>query len=327
MTRDLTPTPERAFPAGRLQQRKEQLVSHIHAEQSPLLAAPSSRRRFAFGAAGLAAVAAVAAAVVLFGAGGAGPSPAAAAVLHHAARTAAQQPATDPPAPGQFVYTKSDGSVVNTAVLQNRTINFSEQVTREAWIGPDGSGRLRETHQPPSFVTPADRAAWIAAGKPELSGNANSDETFPAGGLSYLDLSNLPTDPAQLKQLIDERKVEGGPSGDAETFTIIGDLLRETYAPPGVRSALYTIASQLPGVQLVGPVKDDLGRSGTAVAYVSNGVSDELILDPQTSALLAERQVVTGGGSWAPVGTVVESTSYVSSGVVDSTTATSSTNP
>ena len=82
-----------------------------------------------------------------------------------------------------------------------------------------------------------------------------------------------------------------------------------------------------PGVQLVGAVKDELGRRGTAVAYVSHGVSDELIFDPRTSALLAERQVVTGDGSWAPVGTVLQSKSYVSSGVVDSTSATASTNP
>ena len=326
MSGDLTPPPERAFPAGRLQLRKEQLVSHIHAEQSPRLV-PSRRRQFGLATAGVAAAVSVAAAVVLFGADGAGPSPAAAAVLRHAARTAAQQPATDPPTAGQFVYTKSEGAVVNTAVTDDQTINFSERVTREAWIGPDGSGRLRETHSPPSFVTTADKNAWIAAGKPELSGNDNSDETYPAGGLSYLDLSNVPSDPSQLRQLIEERTIEGGPPGDAETFTIVGDLLRETYAPPAVRSALYTIASQLPGVQLVGAVKDELGRRGTAVAYVSHGVSDELIFDPRTSALLAERQVVTGDGSWAPVGTVLQSKSYVSSGVVDSTSATASTNP
>ena len=315
MTRNLTPPSERALPAGRLQLRKEQLVSHIQAEQTPRLPVPLSRRRFTFGAAGVAAAVAVAAAVVLFGTNGAGPSPAAAAVLHHAARTAALQPATDPPAAGQFVYTKSDGSVVDTAVTHGQTINFYESSTREAWIGPDGSGRLRTTNGPPRFVTPADKAAWVAAGKPTLTGSSNSDETFAAGGLSYLDLSKLPSDPAQLKQLIDDRQIEGGPAGDAETFTIIGDLLRETYASPAVRAGLFTVASQLPGVELVGQVHDQLGRSGTAVAYTSGGISHELIFDPQTSALLAERQV-------AGDGTVTESTAYVDSGVVDSTSTT-----
>ena len=160
MSGNLTPPPERAFPTGRLQLRKEQLVSHIHAEQ-PHSVAPTSRRRFALGGIALAATAAVAAGVVLFGTGGAGPSPAAAAVLRHAASTAAQQPATDPPASGQFFYTKSEGVVVNTAVTKNQTINFSQRKTREVWIGPDGSGRLRETDSPPQFVTSADENAWI----------------------------------------------------------------------------------------------------------------------------------------------------------------------
>ena len=46
-------------------------------------------------------------------------------------------------------------------------------------------------------------------------------ETFEEG-----DVRNHPTSNAGYS------KVEGGPPGDAETFTIIGDLLRETYAPP-----------------------------------------------------------------------------------------------
>ena len=77
-----------------------------------------------------------------------------------------------------------------------------------------------------------------------------TDETFKAGELHYLDLSNLPTDQSELRTLIEERRVEGGPSGDWETFAIIGDLLRETYASPELRSALYQVAANLPGVEL-----------------------------------------------------------------------------
>ena len=150
---------------------------------------------------------------------------------------------------------------------------------------------------------------------PALTGDRNTDETFRRGGLHYFDLSKLPTDPHALGSLVENRTIEGGPPGDAETFTILGDLLRETYAPPGVRSALYTIASELPGVQLVGPTDDHLGRRGTAVAYVSQGLRHELIFDPRTAALLGEQTTL-------PDGAVVEWTSYLSSGVVDSTTAT-----
>jgi hypothetical protein len=174
-------------------------------------------------------------------------------------------------------------------------------------------------------VTSLDRAAWVAAGEPDLTGGATADQTYAAGGLSYLDLSKLPTDPARLEHLIENRTIEGGPAGDAETFTIVGDLLRETDAPPAVRSALYTIAADLSDVRLIGTTRDHLGRPGTAVAYVSHGLSRELIFDPRTSALLAEQTAVEDPSQVnppVPAGTVLDWTVYLGSGVVDSTTAT-----
>lgn len=319
MSTHLTPPPERDFPAGRLHARKEHLVSQIHAEHSGLRR-PATRRHWPLAVAATAAVAVVAivASVVLPSGETGGASPAAAAVLRHAALAAARQQAVAPPTAGQFVYTKSEGVVENTTVpAGGRAYNVFQTMIRESWIAPDGSGRIHQVEGQARLATPADRAAWIADGKPNLNdGSGNEDTTLDPGGLSYVDLSNLPTDPAALKQLIESRSIEGGPSGDAETFTIIGDLLRETYAPPGVRSALYTIASELPGVELIGATHDHLGRLGTGVAYVSHGFAHELIFDPQTSALLSEQTVDEQSGS------VLDWTCYLSSGVVDSTTAT-----
>ena len=319
----LTPPPERSLPAPRRQQRREQLLCQIRTEQQQRLKAPRRRWPLALATAVAVAVVAVAVVAVLPTGETGGVSPAAAAVLRHAARTAANRPETQPPALGQFVYTKSEGEFQNTAVAGHQTINYYQDVVREVWIGPDGSGRLREAEGSPRFVTNADRLAWLEAGKPDLSGDRNSDETFRPGGLSYLDLSKLPTDTAELKQLIENRSIEGGPPGDAETFTIIGDLLRETYAPPALRAALYRIAAELPGVELIGPVLDQLGRPGTAVAYVSQGLRHELIFDPETSALLGEETIVVDPSQAAGLtGKLVESASYVSSGIVDSTTST-----
>ena len=174
--------------------------------------------------------------------------------------------------------------------------------------------RLVETTGTPSFPTQKDETVWRAAGSPDLGGNQTTDESFKAGapdqgGLFYFDLSNLPTDPSQLKQLIEERKIEGGPSGDAETFTIIGDMLRETYAPPALRAALYQIVADLPGVEYVGRVTDDAGRTGIAVAYpnAQGGLREELVFDPDTSKLLAERSVLTQDSAEGPAGTVLSS--------------------
>lgn len=281
----------------------------------------ASRWPVTVGAVAAAALVAVAVTALLPAGDTGSPSPAAAAVLLHAARAAAKQPATAPPAPGQFVYSKSEGVFGGTTVPDGgQAFNTVQRYTRQQWIGPDGSGRILQDAGTPQFPTSADRAAWVADGKPNLAdGTGDINVAFKRGGY-YLDLSNVPTDPAALKQLIEQRKVEDGPPGDAETFTIIGDLLRDSYAPPGVRSALYTVASQLPGVQLIGATHDQLGRAGTAVGYASHGNTQELILDPHTSALLAEQTVDS-------TGTVVGWTAYLSSGIVDSTSATVSTAP
>jgi hypothetical protein len=279
----------------------------------------------------LAAVAVVTVGVIaLLPASRGGPSNAAAAVLLKAARTAARQPATEPPGPGQFIYTKSKGAFEMVGMGNDGhpdSIVF-RPFTREDWLRPDGSGRIHEVDGHLQFPTPADRAVYKNDSRKYIDGLTSNEKVGP-GLPNYNELSNVPTDLTKLKPLIENRKLEGGPPGDAETFTIIGDLLRETDAPPAVRSALYTIASQLPGVQLIGATHDQLGRPGTGVAYVSGGQRDELIFDPQTSALLAEQTTVVDRSpdNPFPPGTVIGWTSYLASGVVNSDSATTSATP
>ena len=254
---------------------------------------------------------------------------AAAEALSKVATVAANQQTTAPTA-GQFVYTRTravyESSTYGAGPRHDKNFSVLMPVTRQAWIGLDGSGRLLETDGTPTFLTPQDRAAWVAAGRPSLRTGKTHDEAYGKGGLSYLDLSKLPTDVAQLRTMIVDRKIEGGPAGKSETFTIIGDLLRETYAPPALRAALYEIASGLPGVELIGTVKDHAGRTGTAVGYATgNGYRNELIFDPATAALLGEKSVVADGAKvkpHLPTGTVMSWAVYLESGVVDSTTQT-----
>ena len=265
-------------------------------------------------------------------------------MLLRAAQVAAQQEADSPPGPGQFVYTKTQNAYENDwADAGPNKVGFSVLMPqiREIWIGTDGSGRILEKNGTPRFLSDRDREVWEAAGRPDLGGGQTSDETFqpattgvtrvgasgvvataaPSNSLFFLDLSGLPTDPTELKARIESREIEGGPPGDAETFTIIADLLRETYAPPALRAALYKIAAELPGVELIGQTKDPAGRDGIAVAYTNAGPRHELIFDPDTSVMLAERFVVTDATKEYRVdpGTVVGWAAYLSSGIVDST--------
>ena len=326
--------------------RRAAFAAMVEAERStrrrPRTASSARRRWSAVAAAVSVAIILALAVPVLLPNGRRGSAPAASAtqVLLRAARVAARQQQGGSPGPGQYVYTKSDSAWMSDWALagpDQQGFSVLMPRVREIWIGTDGSGRILETTGTPTFLTDQDRAAWEAAGSPDLGGEKTSDETFEpngppspspgptaqaGGGLSFWELSTLPTDPAELRPKIESREIESGPPGDAETFTIIGDLLRETYAPPALRAALYQVAAGLPGVELVGETKDPEGRDGVGVAYTSEGIQHELIFDPNTSALLAEQTVVVDPAPThlnVEAGTVVGWAAYLSSGIVDST--------
>jgi hypothetical protein len=69
----------------------------------------------------------------------------------------------------------------------------------------------------------------------------------------------------------------------------LGDFLRETDAPPVVRAAIYKSAALIPGIRLLGWVRDRDGRRGLGVAHTSHRSTSELIFDPRTGELLGEQ--------------------------------------
>lgn len=123
---------------------------------------------------------------------------------------------------------------------------------------------------------------------------------FPVGGtgLTWDQLYALPTDPAKLEPVLQSDIKGAGPNPTAELYTVVGDLLRESPAPPALREALYEIAATIPGVKLVGHYKDTLGRTGTAVERDG----ETLVIDPGDGRLLADIQgnpktgISCGGG-------------------------------
>lgn len=241
---------------------------------------PGFRRRWAFAAAATAAAIVVAIAMPALIPGGQEGS-AAAATLRAAARTAAMQP-YEPVGSGEFVYTRTraayQGPICEAAEAGNSsgdadpcTLRFEnrfEDVEREIWIGPDGSGRILQTR----------------AGE-------HWDETFGPGELWFEDLSALPTDVEALRAVIEGRASEGDKPHKPEMFVVIGDLLRETNPSPELRAALYEVAATIPGIELLGEVADESGRPGIGVASTAFGIRHELIFDPETSAILGERDV------------------------------------
>lgn len=184
---------------------------------------------------------------------------------------------------------------------------------REIWLGPTG-GRLHERWGKPKFLSAADREHWIAAGRPQVNPPEDGGKLPPARPL------NLPTDPDALYAKLHDEAVGHGNGTEPEMFTLVGDALRESDASPALRASLYEVAARIPGVELVGPATDRLGRHGVAVAYVDGKIHErhELIFDRRTAALLGEEYIELDGNSYGyPAGTVTGYATYVVSAVVN----------
>jgi hypothetical protein len=260
------------------------------------------------GAVRAAVVAAVAAAVLLVlglpSSGPAvGPSPAVAAVLQHLARIAARGPSLVP-GPGQYLYVDSTNDYPAIAVSPRGEGCIAYATDhRQIWIAAGGSGLLRETSGPSTFTSASDRALCLSPARPRITsagGTSNlwfADQCLELGPSN--DMQTLSTNPRML--LREMRRLEGGSRTPAEDFRHVGDFLRETDAPPALRAALYRVAALIPGVQLLGIVRDHSGRRGLGVAFTSHGVRNELIFNPRTAALLGEQSTgkAPGSSSWA----------------------------
>lgn len=259
------------------------------------------RRMAIAGAIGLAIAALVAALPGIEGKNGRfGAGTASAAVVLQRAAQALDRQLWEPLQAGQYDY-------IRTAHGNGQSGPSSAQSTEtdEAWIAADGSGRLVQ-HTSSGVVV-------IPFGSPErvrLTPQAwmmREPWTWPAGGtgIDYQQLIDLPTDTSALQRWIEARATTAGPSTDAEAFTIVGDLLRDSPAPPQLRAALFRVVARLPGVVLVGPTSDQIGRAGVAVGYVNGNERDDLIFDPASGSLLGERTVSVGSSAGAPAGTII----------------------
>ena len=246
------------------------------------------------------------------------PALAAGPLLQRLARVASTQPRAVP-GPGQYLYTASHSLTESDTALRGGVYcQLIFQEYRQNWIAANGEGLFREIDGPAHYRSSREAAA--CKGAPAQPGGAS--DTWAAPGCLSIDpipLGRLPRDPARLRARLLTGKVEGGPPGPAEAFTQVGDLLRETDAPPALRAALYRAAAGLSGVKSIGTVTDKLGRQGVGLALDSDGTRHELIFSATTSALLAEQDVLVGRvrGLHAPRGTVLGWSAYSAGRIVD----------
>jgi hypothetical protein len=250
----------------------------------------------------LGAACAAALVVLALGTGSTSPTSAVAAVLQRLANVAETQSAVDAPRRGQYLYVDSVQANESLAVADGAQCTALVPERRQIWIRSDGAGRLLETTGQASFPTPQDRAVCERINAIPAAGT--SDSWFAARCFELGLASKLPRgsfeNPATL--LREMRKIDGGPKGPREDFVHIGDFLRESDDSPALRAAIYRAAATIPGVRLLGPTTDHLGRRGIGIGYPGHGTISELIFDQRTSALLGEQTVSSATGrasEWA----------------------------
>jgi len=288
-----------------------ELLAEIFATPVPLR---RRRRAVLVAIAALAALTAAGAGLLVGGSHGTGNA-SAATVLKKVASVARVQ-RTLVAQPGQFVYTKTEYTALDTYVGNGTSYSAMIPWSRESWVGPTG-GRMRQIPGQSHFISERDRNAWIAAGRPPFTGPAAKapEALSPAKPL------DLPTDTDALYARLKSDAAGYGPRLYDEMFVYVGDALRETNASPAQRAALYAVAAKIPGVELVGPVTDSAGRRGLAVAKDDhvNHIRSTLVFDPDTSMLLAEEEDTLAGNSFGyPARTRIETMTYLQTAIVDS---------
>jgi len=259
-------------------------------------------------------------------------SASAAVVLNRVASVAARQPRSLFASRGQFAYSKvlssSSSAISYPAPPQSKrcgaTIDFSYSWTDQDWVAPNGSGRELVLRGP---TTVAPRSGPIS---PRVRRDMNDvepslDSRYRPTQQQYASPAGLPTDPRRLLVAI-VRRFEHGKYDLGTTFQRAEELLVSS-ASPALRAALYRMLAQLPGVQFLGHQRDKVGRPGIAVGMTeSGGVQAEILFNPATSQLLAESDIQAT--PWHaprcvpvfPVGTVVNSSVYLRTGIVNSIT-------
>jgi hypothetical protein len=311
----LLPAPaERDLPAGRQHTLKEHLMSELRLAASPPAGRPATRRHrtpaILIAAAGAAALAAAIVLTLLPG-NTPGASPAAARLLAKIADAAARQPVPHV-RDSQYMYVETVIAYPSPPPPISgpypRRIHLA-RITSQVWAPVANVCRtgLERGITANGHVSSAKFSAQGPGMKCPSIGGLNDP--------TYRLLQTLPTNPHALLALIYRVERGHGPGPAQEAFVTIGDLLRNTIAPPKVTAALYRAAALIPGVTLVPDATDAIGRHGVAIARtgpgVRGGVREELIFSQTTLQLIGERTVI------ARTGVTTTATAIIARAIVD----------
>jgi hypothetical protein len=257
-----------------------------------------------------------------------GADPAAADVLNDAASITITT--SDPVVgAGHYLEVATHSAVAGQADTADGPATYLTSQDDQLYIPADPTNVWVWVREPEAVVKTFGAASEKAAAETPMAkgeylrADAGSFYGSPAS-IWPADLEELPRDPAVLLRHIYAVTKGHGPSRDGEALVWIADTLRSGIVPADLRAALYRAAAGIPGVELTDKQANLDGRSGVAIGRTeSDGIRQELIIDPTTGLMIGEREVVTdkaGPGFGVPDGTAIEWTA-VTTTVVDAAPA------
>jgi hypothetical protein len=201
--------------------------------------------------------------------------------------------------------TKSSGHTKNGVKALFFGATFAS--TEETWSGATRIRTIVNEDLAFTFASAADKARWVAAGKPPLSTAAGfgfarpltNNYSAPARWgvgvytFSVAGIQRLPSTAKLLGQTLGRMWVHEPDKAGAVGFAnpsfaqylvAWADALLTAPSRPGTRAAIYQLLAQEPGLSIVPGVTDPLGRVGVAIG---DGGGDYLIIQPSTAKLLA----------------------------------------
>lgn len=307
------------------------LVRRIAETQPGASRAPARRaRRGRWLAAAAVAFAASAAAIVVPLLSTSFSTPTAADALERVADTAARGFGALGPLPSNgYWYTRARIQAVRPASGTSRGL-LVRSGDVEQWRARSGAVRYRAT-------------GHITLLSPSLRGGFSS----PFGALTYSEVQALPANPVALLARIEAsaRALRASLSGRSgrpaqdrlaepmagTEIAVLADVLNDLPLKADVRAALFRAAARIPHVRVIPSITDPTGRRGMAIVVptitrignVTLAADRELVVDPTTSALLANETVATTPSAALGLarGAILASTVFVASGIVSSDTA------
>jgi hypothetical protein len=152
----------------------------------------------------------------------------------------------------QYAYTlyeqTAEGTVPAEAFdgLRDQPMTYLGSLTREMWVGADGTVQMRTTAHAPQFFSAEDEADYYAAGLDVRDGIGKTvTETF-TGVVSIANSRDWPTEPDALRgtivSLLPESDERPRP---VQILDSALDLVREPDTPPALRAAALRVIAGL----------------------------------------------------------------------------------